>query len=86
MRDFAVEEALQGKLSKIQKRDKALYSLILKKFQQILETEGLDHFKNLKSPQQRFKRVHIGPFVLIFQASKEKIKFFDIDHHDNIYK
>ncbi len=34
------------------------------------------------------KRVHIGPFVLVFSLNKMKkvISFEDFDHHDNIYK
>ena len=38
---------------------------------------------------KEFKRVHIDKsFILIFKFDKtnNKIKFYDLDHHDKIYK
>ena len=48
----------------------------------------IEHYKNLKSPKQHLKRVHIDRhFVLVFHYDKAKkhILFADFDHHDNIY-
>jgi mRNA-degrading endonuclease RelE of RelBE toxin-antitoxin system len=65
-----------------------MYEAVMKKVQEILTCDGVNHYKNLKKPLQDFKRVHIkSSFVLIFQylESEDKVIFFDLDHHDNIY-
>ena len=43
----------------------------------------------MEFPMNKFKRVPIDKsFVLIFKYDKAKdtIKFYDLDHHDRIYK
>ena len=88
MRDFLVEEALRKDLQKLAKKDKVMHEAIMKKFDEILSCSDVNHYKNLRSPLQEFKRVHIrGSFVLIFKylPSEDKLIFFELDHHDNIY-
>jgi len=68
MREFSVEENLKRTLSKISKKDKAMYDAIMKKFEEILTCENVNHYKNLRKPLQDFKRVHIkSSFVLTFK-------------------
>ena len=46
-------------------------------------------FKNLRSPLQHLKRVHIDQhFVLTFSVDEisKTVTFEDFDHHDNIYR
>ena len=89
MLEFSIEENLQKKLSKLSKKDKVIYSSVMKKFDEILTCDNVSHYKNLKKPLQDFKRVHIKrSFVLIFKyiETEDKIVFFELDHHDNIYK
>jgi len=88
MRKFAVEDRLDRVLKKTCKKDKQTYNHIMKKFEEILTCENIDHYKNLKTPLQDFKRIHIGAFILMFKHDKkeDKIYFYDFDHHDNIYK
>lgn len=88
MHDFLIEESLENKLCKIFKKDKKLYDSTLTKFEDILNSDNISHYKNLRKPMQRFKRVHVkGPFVLIFKFCEERnlVTFFDLDHHDKIY-
>jgi YafQ family addiction module toxin component len=88
MREFSIEENLKKKLNKLSKKDKSMYDSILKKFEEILSCRDINHYKNLKRPLQNFKRVHIkSSFVLIFKytESDDKIIFYELDHHDNIY-
>jgi mRNA-degrading endonuclease RelE of RelBE toxin-antitoxin system len=61
---------------------------VLKKIDEILHSEDLDHYKNLKHDLKEKKRVHVGHFVLVFKWVKEenKVIFLDFDHHDNIYE
>lgn len=88
MYNFEVSEHLQKILNKISKKDKDLYNQILKKIDEVIHSENVEHYKNLRYNMKDSKRVHIGHFVLIFQYKKEEnlILFDDFDHHDNIYK
>ncbi|MDP3698970.1 MAG: addiction module toxin RelE [Nanoarchaeota archaeon] len=89
MRDFSLEEDLRKILQKIAKKDKIMHEAVMKKIEEIVSCEDVNHYKNLRAPMQQFKRVHIkGSFVLIFKymASEDKIIFFDLGHHDNIYE
>jgi len=88
MRNFSIEDSLKAKLAKLYKRDKAAYESLMKKIDEIISCKDIDHYKNLRAPLQDFKRVHIkGPFVMTFKylESKDKVAFYDFDHHDNIY-
>ena len=88
MYNFDVSENLEKILNKLSKKDKDLYNQILKKIDEIIHSEDVEHYKNLRYNMKDSKRVHIGHFVLIFQYKKEEdiILFDDLDHHDNIYK
>ncbi len=88
MRSFAIEERLQKILEKVYKKDIVLYQAFQRKAEEILTCENVNHYKNLRKPLQHLKRIHIiGPFVLTFHyvESEDKIIFYDLDHHDNIY-
>lgn len=88
MYNFYVSEHLQKILNKLSKKDKDTYNQILKKIDEIIHSENVEHYKNLRYNMKESKRAHIGHFVLIFQYKKEEnlILFDDFDHHDNIYK
>ena len=88
MYNFQVSEHLLKILKKLSKNDKELYNQVLKKIDEVIHSEDVEHYKNLRYKMKYSKRVHIGHFVLIFQYNIEKnmINFDDFDHHDNIYK
>ena len=88
MYNFYVSENLEKILKKLSKKDKDLYNQILKKIDEVIHSEDIEHFKNLRYNMKDSKRVHIGHFVLTFQYKKEEnlILFDDFDHHDNVYK
>ncbi|HYD02902.1 MAG TPA: addiction module toxin RelE [Alphaproteobacteria bacterium] len=87
MHEFLLEEELTKKISKLFRKDKVTYEILMKKIGEIINSKDLNHYKNLRTPLQEFKRVHIrGNFVLIFKCVKDKILFYDFDHHDQIYK
>ena len=88
MYNFDVSENLEKILNNLSKKDKDMYNQILKKIDEVIHSEDVEHYKNLRYNMNDSKRVHIGPFVLIFQYKKEenRILFDDFDHHDNIYK
>ena len=60
----------------------------MKKVQEIISSEDVDHYKNLRYNMKDSKRAHIGHSVLIFSYEKDNdfISFEDYDHHDKIYK
>ncbi len=89
MRKFEVEKNLYDYLKKLFKKDKKKYEIVWKKINEIINTSNVEHYKNLKFPMQDFKRVHINKnFVLIFRYNKteDKIIFYDLNHHNKIYK
>ena len=85
---FEYSEKLQKILDKLSKKNGEIYNQVLKKIQEIINSENVEHYKNLRHDLKEFKRVHIGHFVLMFKLDKNKnlISFEDFDHHDNIYK
>ena len=89
MHKFEIEEKLHQILKKLSRKDKNRYEIIWKKINEIINSSDIEHYKNLKFPMSEFKRVHIDKsFVLVFKCNKrdDKVKFYDLDHHDKIYK
>lgn len=86
MAELLVERKLVKKLLKIIKKDPKLHQSIHKKMYEIASTKDVEHYKNLRSPMQHLKRVHIqDSFVLLFTQKDNQIIFVDIDHHENAY-
>jgi len=88
MYNFEVSEELERKLKKLSKKDKALYQQVLKKIEEVTNSEDVEHYKNLRYNMKDSKRSQIGHFILVFQFDKRSntIMFDDFDHHDNIYR
>lgn len=89
MRKIKFEKQLDKKLRKISKKDRKKSEAIKKKVREIANSADIEHYKNLQSPLQHLKRVHIeSSFVLVFKydKSEDKVIFIDFDHHDKIYK
>ena len=86
MYSFIVSEKLDRKLSKLVKKNKKQYDMIIKKIEEILLNP--QHYKNLRAPMQNLKRVHLDKhFVLIFSVyeTTKEVTFEEFDLHDNIY-
>ena len=88
MHKYIVSNNLRKILIKNSKKDKNFYEKILEKIDEIVYSENIDHYKNLKHDMKDSKRVHIGHFVLIFQYDKKSdtIYFDNVEHHDSVYK
>ncbi len=89
MREFSIEENLRKKLKKLSRKDIAAYTQVMGKIEEIISCRDVNHYKNLRKPLQEFKRVHIrGSSVLVFKYDNisDKIEFYDLDHHDTIYR
>lgn len=74
-------------LKKLFKKDKITYERTIKKIQEIVNSEDVEHYKNLRHDLKDFKRVQIGEKVLVFKFDKTNklISFEDFDDHDKIY-
>ncbi len=85
---FKVSEELQKKLKKLSRKDKKLHKQLLKKIEEIVNSNNIEHYKNLRYNMKDSKRVHIGHFVLVFQYDEKNnmINLDDFDHHNKIYK
>ena len=87
MYSYKYSEKLKKILKKLFKKDKILYERIINKIEEIINSQDIEHYKNLKHNMKNKKRVHVGHFVLVFKFDKKEnlISFEDFDHHDNIY-
>lgn len=86
--DFS--DDLESTLSKLLKKDRKCYEILLKKIEEISNCDEatIGHFKNLRHGLSEYKRVHITKsFVLLFKVFKnEKFILFDkFKHHDEAY-
>lgn len=84
--DYEIKPNLKKVLNKISKKDSLMHERILKKIQEIINSDP-EHYKNLRHDLKEFKRVQFGSFILVFKfvKSENKIYFEDFDHHDKIY-
>ena len=86
MYSYEIRESLEKKFHKLSKKDVTLLKIVEKKIPEILRNPH--HYKNLRSPLQNLKRVHIGKsYVLLFSVDeKKKIVIFEgFDHHNKVY-
>ena len=87
MYSIDIRPSLSKKLIKLAKKNPKQAEIIAKKSEEIVLNPH--RYKNLKSPLQHWKRVHIDKhFVLTFSIDEETktVVLEDFDHHDNIYK
>ncbi len=86
MYQYKIQPHLQKVLKKLFKKDNQTRERIIKKIQEIINSNP-EHYKNLKKPLQHLKRVQIGEKVLVFNFDKKNklISFENFKHHDEIY-
>jgi len=88
MNPYDITDILRKKLRKIGKKDKVLAQNFYRKLMEIISRDesGINAFKNLKSPMNEYKRIHLTDnFILLFKLHKNKIIFIDIRHRDDVY-
>ena len=89
MFSYDVTDTLIKKLEKIGKKDKVLAKNFYKKVQEIItkDEKTINTYKNLKSPMNEFKRIHLTDnYILLFAVEKKHIVFIDIKHREKVYK
>lgn len=91
MFEYSLEDSLKKKLFKLTKKDKILAQNFKKKLFEIIKKDkvSINTYKNLKSPLNEFKRIHLTDnYILLFRVDIENnfILFVDILHWDKAYK
>ena len=86
-----IEDNLNKKLTKLFKKDKKLSIAIKRKIKEVIShnTITIHTYKNLKSPKNEFKRIHLTrEYILLFKVYEKEniILFVDILHRDVAYK
>lgn len=82
-----IKPELDKKLRKLHKKNTKQYEMIMNKAAEIIQNP--QHYKNLKSPLQHLKEVHIDThFVLTFSVDENKktVTLEDYEHHDKIFR
>jgi len=83
-----VSDELKKTLVTLKRKDATMFQMAEKKIMQIASSDSLaiQHLKNLRSPLNDFKRVHLGCYVLLFRIQADTIVFEALEHHDQIYQ
>lgn len=87
MYSYELRKSVERVFFKLARKNPKQLEIIWKKIQEVIQDP--QHYKNLRSPLQHLKRVHIDKsFTLLFSVdeSNKKVIFEELDHHDNIYK
>jgi len=71
-------------LRKLKKKDRPLFARIAKKIEEILEDPEV--YKPLRHELKGLRRVHLGPFVMVFAVRGDVVEFLMVDHHDDAYR
>jgi mRNA-degrading endonuclease RelE of RelBE toxin-antitoxin system len=85
---IVISDELKKTLVILKRKDKTMFQMVEKKILQIasLDSISIQHFKNLRSPLNDFKRVHLGSYVLLFHVQANNIIFDAFEHHNKIYQ
>ena len=84
MRKSQYSHLFRNQLKKI--KGKELQN-ILNKRDEILNSDNLDHYKNLSNKLKKYKRVHVNKsYVILFFGDDGTVYFVDYEHHDIVYK
>ena len=79
---FSIE--LKKILEKMAKKDRSGLRKVEDQIYKIISNPLVG--KPLRNIMKNYRRVHVGPFVLVYKIENERITFVDFDHHDKIYK
>ncbi|HUW68435.1 MAG TPA: type II toxin-antitoxin system RelE/ParE family toxin [Candidatus Nanoarchaeia archaeon] len=86
MYTFEIKNKLARKLKKMAEKDPARYTEVSNKILLVAENPLIG--KPLRNILKGKRRVHIGPFVLIYEIreNENKILFLEMQHHDEAYR
>jgi YafQ family addiction module toxin component len=81
-----VKEGVDRTFRRMTKKDRRRLEAVGAKVAEILEDPH--RFKPLRAPMQGKRRVHVGPFVLVYEIDEERkvVTLLDFEHHDRVYR
>jgi YafQ family addiction module toxin component len=79
----AFSDEFEASMKMLKRKDKVRFEQIQKKL--IHLAENPEHYKPLKNVLAGYRRLHFGPFVVIFAIEGEVVKIISLDHHDKAY-
>ena len=81
-----LENKLEQNLHKLKKKDRKTYDRVITRITELSQNPYSG--KPLRSVLKGKWRVHIGPFILLYQIDEEHktLTFLEFEHHDNAYK
>lgn len=83
---YDISDVLRKKLEKIGKKDKVLAQIFYRKVEEIILRDSLDCYKNLRSPLNSYKRIHLtSNYILLFAVTGKHVVFVDIRHWDDVF-
>ena len=85
MMTYSIEFSSQFEKSmkRLKKRDKGRFTQITKKLLELVDNP--EHFKPLRNDLAGFRRIHFGPYVLVFSIEKDIVRIISLEHHDKAY-
>jgi hypothetical protein len=86
MHTYDITGHLQKKLVRIGKKDKILAQIFYRKVQEIVSRDDLSCYKNLRSPLNTYKGIHLtSNYILLFAVTSKHVVFVDIRHWDDVF-
>jgi len=81
-----LESKLERNLHKLKNKDRKTYDRVISKIIELSQNPYSG--KPLRSVLKGKWRVHIGPFILLYQIDEDHktLTFLEFEHHDNAYK
>jgi len=70
-------------MKKLKKKDKIFFDQIQKKLIDLIQDP--ERYKTLGNVLAGYRRLHFGPFVLIYKIEKNVVRIISLDHHDKAY-
>ena len=70
-------------MKKLKKKDKTMFNQIQKKLIDIVQNP--ERYKTLGNVFAGYRRIHFGPFVLIYKIENNIVRIISLDHHDKAY-
>ena len=68
---------------KLKKKNKTLFNQIQKKLIDLVQNP--ERYKTFGNVFAGYRRLHFGPFVLIYKIEKNVVRIISLDHHDKAY-
>ncbi len=70
-------------IKKLKKKDKILFNQIQTKLKDLIQNP--ERYKTLGNVLAGYRRLHFGPFVLIYKIENNIVRIISLDHHDEAY-